>query len=88
VIDGKQIIERLEFMDNSQRLYRYTNVSGIAAVDYTGTLDVRPKGSGGSVAWHVQFLADNQPTIIVTTIVSTLIKAGLEGLKKRFGAMK
>jgi hypothetical protein len=88
LIDGKQIIERLEFMDNSQRLYRYTNVSGIAAVNYTGTLDVKPKGSGGSVAWHVQFLADNQPTIIVTTIVSTLIKAGLEGLKKRFGAVK
>ena len=32
-IDGKQIIERLEAMDNSQRLYRYTNVSGIGAVD-------------------------------------------------------
>jgi hypothetical protein len=86
LIDGKQIIERLEFMDNSQRLYRYTNVSGIGAVDYTGTLDVKPKGSGSSVEWRVQFLADNQPTLIVATIVSTLLKTGFEALKKRFGA--
>lgn len=86
LIDGKQIIERLEAMDNSQRLYRYTNVSGIGAVDYTGTLDVKPKGNGCSVEWRVQFLADNQPTLIVRTIVSTLLKTGFEALKKRFGA--
>ena len=87
LIDGKRIIERLEFMDDSRRLYRYTNVSGIAAVDYTGTLDVKPQGSGSSVGWSVQFLADNQPTLIVRTIVATLMKTGFEGLEKRFGAL-
>lgn len=87
-IDGKQIIERLEAMDNSERLYRYTNVSGIGAVDYTGTLDVKPKGTGSSVEWRVQYLPDNQPDFIVKTIVSTLLKAGFEGLAKRFGAQK
>ncbi len=86
LIDGKQIVERLESMDNSKRLYRYTNVSGMGVVDYTGTLDVKPKGSGSSVEWRVQFLADNQPTLIVSTIVSTLLKTGFEALKKRFGA--
>jgi hypothetical protein len=85
-IDGKQIIERLEAMDNSQRLYRYTNVSGLGVVDYTGTLDVKPKGNGSSVEWRVEYLPDNQPDFIVKTIVSTLLKAGFEGLKKRFGA--
>ena len=85
-IDGKQIIERLEAIDNSQRLYRYTNISGIPAANYTGTLDVKPKGGGGcSVEWRVQYLADGQPTIVIETIVSTLLKAGLEGLKKHFG---
>ena len=44
-IDGKQIIERLEAIDNSQRRYRYTMISGIPAADYTGTLDVKPKGN-------------------------------------------
>jgi Polyketide cyclase / dehydrase and lipid transport/Domain of unknown function (DUF4331) len=85
-IDGKEIIERLEVMDNAQKLYRYTNVSGIGAVDYTGTLDVKPKESGSSVEWRVEYLADGQPDFIVKTIVSTLLKAGFEGLKKRFGA--
>jgi Domain of unknown function (DUF4331)/Polyketide cyclase / dehydrase and lipid transport len=87
-IDGKQIIERLEAEDNSQRLYRYTNVSGLGVVDYTGTFDLKPKGSGSSVEWRVQFLADNQATLIVRTIVATLMKTGFEALTKRFGALK
>jgi polyketide cyclase/dehydrase/lipid transport protein len=86
-IDGKQIIERLELMDNAERLYRYTNVSGLGVVDYTGTFQLKPKGSGSSVEWRVEFLADNQPTLVVRTIVATLMKTGFEALQKRFGAM-
>jgi hypothetical protein len=85
-IDGKQIIERLELMDNAQRLYRYTNVSGLGVVDYTGVFDVKPKGGGSSVEWHVEFLADKQSTLIVKTIVATLMKTGFKALQKRFGA--
>jgi hypothetical protein len=88
VIDGKQIIERLDAEDNSERLYRYSNVSGLGVVDYTGIFDVKPKGSGTSLEWRVQFLADNQPTIVVRTIVATLMKTGFEALTKRFGALK
>jgi hypothetical protein len=84
-IDGKQVIERLEAIDDSQRLYRYTMISGIPAADYTGTLDVKSKGTGSSVEWRVQYLADGQADIIVKTIVSTLLKTGLESLKPRFG---
>jgi len=36
----------------------------------------------------VQYLADGQPDFIVKTIVSTLLKAGFEGLTKRFGGYK
>jgi Polyketide cyclase / dehydrase and lipid transport/Domain of unknown function (DUF4331) len=86
-IDGKEIIERLAAMDNSQRLYRYTNVSGLGVVDYTGTFGLKPKGSGSSVEWRVQFLADNQATLVVRTIVATLMKTGFEALTKRFGAV-
>jgi hypothetical protein len=86
-IDGKQIIERLESIDNAKRLYSYTNVSGLGVVNYTGTFDVKPKRSGSSVSWQVEFLADNQPTLIVRTIVATLMKTGFEALQKRFGTM-
>jgi hypothetical protein len=87
-IDGKQIIERLEASDNAQRSYKYTMISGIQAVDYTGTLDVKPKGTGSAVEWRVQYWADGQPDIIVKTVVSTLLKTGLESLKTRFGGLQ
>jgi Domain of unknown function (DUF4331)/Polyketide cyclase / dehydrase and lipid transport len=87
-IDGKEIIERLEAMDDSQKSYRYKGITGIKASDYTGTLGVKSKGSGSIVEWRVEFLADGQPDFIVTVIVSTLLKKGLAGLKERFGALK
>jgi hypothetical protein len=87
-IDGKEIIERLEAIDNSQRLYRYTMISGIPSANYVGTLDVKPQGSGSSVQWRVQYRPDGQPDIVVKTVVSELLKAGLGSLERRFGARK
>jgi hypothetical protein len=87
-IDGKFIIERLDAIDNSQRFYRYAGISGIQASDYTGALDVKPKGTGSSAEWRVQYLADGQPDFVVKTIVSTLLKTGLASLQARFGAWK
>ena len=87
-IDGKQIVERLDASDDTQRLYRYSSISGIPASDYTGTLEVTPKGSGTSVEWRAQFLPNDQPTFVVRLIVVTLFKTGLESLRRRFGALK
>jgi hypothetical protein len=84
-IDGKQIVERLEAIDDSTRTYRYSNISGIPASNYTGILAVKPRGSGSSVVWSARFLPDNQPDIVVRAIVSTLFKTGLSSLKSRFG---
>jgi hypothetical protein len=84
-IDSKQIVERLDAIDNSARSYRYTNIGGIPASNYTSVFQVKPSGAGSTVEWTSQFLADGQGTIIVKTIVSTLLKAGLESLKSRFG---
>ena len=83
-IDGKQIIERLDALDNSARSYRYTNIGGIPASDYTGVLEVKPKGVGSSVEWRSQFLPNGPGTLIMKTIVATLFKTGLESLKARF----
>jgi Polyketide cyclase / dehydrase and lipid transport/Domain of unknown function (DUF4331) len=83
-IDGKQIIERLEEIDNSARFYRYTTISGIPVSDYTGMLQVKPKGAGSSVEWGARYLPKGQGDIVVRTIVSTLFKTGLESLKSRF----
>lgn len=83
-IDGKKIIERLEASENAQRFYRYGGVSGIQASGYTGTLSVKPKGTGSVVAWDVTYLPDGQPDIVIKITVATLLKTGLAALKKRF----
>ena len=84
-LDGREIVERLEAIDNAKRSMTYTNIAGIAASHYTGTLEVKPKGRGSVAEWRVQYLANGQPDIVVKTIVSALQKTGLESLTTRFG---
>jgi hypothetical protein len=84
--DGREIIERLEEVDDMKRSYRYTLVTGVPASHYAGVIDVRPKGNGSLAEWRVEFLANNQPDIVVRTMVSTLVKTGLGSLKQRFTA--
>jgi hypothetical protein len=85
-LDGKEVVERLEAIDNAERFYRYMLIAGVAASRYTGTLDVKPNGNGSIANWRVDFLASDQPDIAVRTRVSTLIETGLGSLKSRFGA--
>src|SRR5262245_39491061 len=84
--DGKEVVERLEAIDNTKRVHRYSQVSGFPATHYIGTIEVRPKGSGCVASWRVQFLADKQPDILVGARVSALVKTGLGNLKQRFAA--
>ena len=83
--DGREIVERLAEVDNTKRSYRYTLVSGVPASHYAGVIDVKPKASGSVAEWRVDFLANNQPDIVVRTIVSRLVETGLGSLKTRFG---
>jgi len=84
-VDGQEIVEHLDALDNAQRFYRYTLVAGVPASRYTGTIEVQPNRTGCSAAWRVEFLASKQPDIVVRTMVSTLVKTGLGSLKARFG---
>jgi hypothetical protein len=82
--DGKQIIERLDAVDNPGRFYRYANIAGLPVANYTGMLSVKPSGAGSSVEWSAQYLPNGPGTLITKTIVSTLFKTGLDSLKSRF----
>src|SRR4029079_4451096 len=75
-LDGREIIERLEAIDNAKRSMRYTSIAGIAASHYVGTLEVTPKGRGSVAEWRVEYLANGQPDIVVKTIVSGLQRTG------------
>jgi hypothetical protein len=80
-LDRKEIVERLDAIDNAKRFYRYELVAGIPASRYTGTLEVTPKDSGSVADWRVQFLGPDP----VRRMLSPLLKTGLESLKSRFG---
>src|SRR6185295_10978968 len=82
--DGKEVVERLEAVDDTKRFYRYSQIAGFPASQYAGLLQVSPKGNGSVVEWQVQFLADNLPDIAVRTRVATLVKTGLGSLTVRF----
>src|SRR5882672_9920792 len=84
--DGKEIVERLEGIDNAKRSHHYALVAGIPASHYAGTVEVTPKGSGCIAEWRVQYQANNQPDIVVRTMVSRLLETGLRSLKLRFEA--
>lgn len=87
LLDGKEIVERLEAIDSAGRWVRYTNIAGVPASHYTATLEAKPQGTGTVVTWRVQFLANGQPDIVVKGLISTLLKNGIESLRARYGAM-
>jgi len=84
-LDGQNIVERLETIDDAKRFFRYTNIAGMPVSHYTGMLEVKPKGSGCVVEWRAQFLANHQTDRAVKALVSMLLKTDLESLKLRFG---
>jgi hypothetical protein len=84
-LDGREIVERLETIDNVRRCFRYTNIAGMPVSQYHGTIEVKPHGSGSVVDWRAQFLANHQTDRAVKLLVSTLLNTGLESLKSHFG---
>jgi len=84
-LDGREIVERLEAIDNVQRCFRYTSIAGMPVSHYTGTLEVKPNGSGSVVDWRTQFVAHLHTDRAAKVLVSTLLNTGLESLKSRFG---
>ena len=87
-LDGQQIVERLEAIDDAKRFFRYSNIAGMGVSRYIGTLEVKPKGSGSVVDWRAQFLATNATDRAMKVKVSTSFRSGLESLKQRFGVAK
>jgi hypothetical protein len=84
MLDGKEIVERLDAIDNAKRFFRYTSIAGSSASRFTGTLQVTPKGSGSVADWRVQFLGPAG----VRGMMSSLLKTGLDSLKSRFEGEK
>lgn len=85
---GGTIEEKLEQIDDKERRYTYTIVSGPLPVsNYTATLKVRDGegGKGCSVEWSSEFEAKGAPEGDAVAAISGIYEAGFENLKKMFG---
>lgn len=86
LVGGGSIEEKLEQIDDKERRYTYTILSGPLPVsNYTATLKVREGGKGCSVEWSSEFEAKGAPEGDAVAAISGIYEAGFENLKKMFG---
>lgn len=87
LIGGGEIVERLEMIDEKERLYRYSIVSGpLPVANYTATLRVRDDGEGNSlVDWSSEFEPAGAIEADAMKAVQGIYQAGFDNLKKMFG---
>lgn len=84
---GGTIIERLEHVDEKERLYSYTIESGpLPVANYRATIRVQDEGNGTcSVDWSSEFDADGASESDAQAAIQGVYQAGLDNLKKMFG---
>jgi len=86
LVGGGSIEEKLEQIDDKERRYTYTILSGPLPVsNYTATLKVRDSDKGCSVEWSSEFEAKGAPEGDAVAAISGIYETGFENLKKMFG---
>lgn len=85
---GGTIVERLESVDNDERLYSYSIVdSPLPVSNYKATIRVREKGDGMStvVEWSSEFSPLGASESDASKVIQGIYDAGFQNLKKLFG---
>ena len=84
---GGEIVERLEQIEEGDRLYRYSIISGpLPVANYTATLRVKDDGKGKAVVeWSSEFDPAGATETDATAAVQEIYRAGFDNLRKLFG---
>lgn len=87
LLGGGEIVERLEKIEDNDRLYRYSIVSGpLPVANYTATLRVKEDKDGKAVVqWSSEFDPMGASETDATAAVQEIYKAGFDNLRKLFG---
>ena len=88
LVGGGTIVERLERLDENERLYSYSIVDGpLPVADYVSTIRVRDKGDGTAavVEWSSEFRPSGASENDAMKAIQGIYDAGFENLKKIFG---
>jgi hypothetical protein len=86
LVGGGTIIEKLEKMDDNERVYSYSIVdSPLPVANYTASIHVIDDGSGNAtVQWSGEFNADGVAEGDAINTIHGIYQAGLDNLKKMF----
>lgn len=88
LVGGGTIVERLERVDDDERVYTYsiTN-SPLPVANYTATIRVREEsdGSHSVVEWVGEFEPSGAPEADAVGVIQGIYQAGLDNLKKMYG---
>ncbi|MGR8919684.1 MAG: SRPBCC family protein [Gammaproteobacteria bacterium] len=84
---GGEIVERLEQIEEGDRLYRYSIVSGpLPVANYTATLRVKDGPNGKAIVeWSSEFDPSGASESDATAAVQDIYKMGFDSLRKMFG---
>jgi len=87
LLGGGEIVERLEQIEQGDRLYRYSIVSGpLPVANYTATLRVKDDGKGKAIVeWSSEFDPAGATETDATAAVQDIYRMGFENLRKMFG---
>lgn len=84
---GGTIVEKLEKVDENERLYSYSIVdSPLPVANYSATIRVRDEGDGNTtVEWSGEFNAEGATENEAVDVIQGIYQAGLDNLNKMFG---
>ena len=88
LVGGGSIVERLEELSPTERVYRYSIVSGpLPVADYAAEIRVIDNKDGTStVEWSSEFQPKNASEPDAIKAIQGVYQAGFDNLRKMFGA--
>lgn len=86
LMGGGEIVERLESVNDNERVYTYTIESGpLPVAGYTSTIRVRDEDGKAMVEWSSEFTPSGASEGDAVAAIQGVYQAGLDNLKKMFG---
>jgi len=87
LLGGGEVVERLEQIEQGDRLYRYSIVSGpLPVANYTATLRVREDGKGkATIEWSSEFDPAGATETDAMSAIQDVYRMRLDNLRKMFG---
>lgn len=87
LVGGGSIVEQLESLDDKERAYSYSILSGpLPVADYRATVRVRDDDGGGcTVQWSSEFNPSGAPESDAVAAIRGIYETGFENLKRMFG---